>query len=159
MIKDNSTQIEDRVNTLESQVKSLTNTIVRQDALISKLKAKEAQAELKNVQNNLVIHGITESKEENCVHMVEEFFKNVLKITETVQVQDAFRLGKKDKSNRPMLIKLHSSKEKGKVYSNIKLLKEVWNEKNQKYKIWDHLPAREAAIDCCQCSLKWQNNR
>ena len=146
-----------KVQVLEEKVEVLENMIIRQSAMLSESRNKEETREVFALRNNLVIHGIVEEKNESCMQVVNNFFTNIMRITDTVHVQDAHRLGKGE--NRPLLVKLKAPREKGKVYKNTKELKGVKNVKGKGYKIRDQLPARSQAESNRQKNIVWQNNK
>ena len=135
--------LEEKMGLLESQVQRLTNFAIHQDALITELKHKNEQLEVRAMKNNLVIHGIVESKKENCVEKVKSFLTDILKNETNVNLQTAYRIGRGNQ--QPMLIKLALPAEKGKVFKCIKNLKGVTNEEDKPYTIRDQLPPKQAA--------------
>ena len=75
------------------------------------------------MRRNLIIRG--KSKTENCVQLINNFFKVTMKIADEVKVQSAFRMGAG--KNRPILATLATPSEKSKIYGNVKNLKGVTN--------------------------------
>ena len=143
---------------LKDTVKCMAKMLIKQNDRINELVHKDESNDLCDMRNNLLIHGIIESKNENCIAVVSSFFKNIMKIDVNVQIQYAHRLGKTG-NNRPMLVRLKTSGEKGKVYLHSKALKDIKNEQNKKYRIRDQLPAKHAAKDVRHRDLVWQNQQ
>ena len=79
-----------------------------------------------------------------------------MKIETDVQINKVHRIGKG--TNRAMLVCLKTSDEKGKIYSCVKNLKNVQNEKGKKYQIKDQLPGKFADRANRQKSLLHENN-
>ena len=131
-----------RIDQLEHQVKLLTNTVVKHDALVEELQSRNDQSDLREMRSNLIVRGIKESKSENCVSVMNNFFLQTMKITGGVNILKAHRLG--GGVDRPMLVYLKSPTEKGKVYKNVRNLKNVKNEKGKSYQIKDQMPGKRA---------------
>ena len=71
----------------------------------------------------LKISGIVETENEDCCEAVKKFFKEVMKIKEGIDLIDAHRIGKG--SERSMMVYLANSRDKARIFSKVKSLKEV----------------------------------
>ena len=145
------------IKELKEQVKCLTRVVIKQGTLLEEKENRDESIDHRSMKNNILIYGLTEKKLENSLEIVNSFFKDKMKIEGAVQIHYAHRIGKGN--SRPMLVHLKTPAEKGKIYKNVKLLKEARNESNKKYKVRDQLPGRMAANDARQRDLLWQNQR
>ena len=150
------TDLKQEVSDLKDTVQCLSKIIVRQDAKIDELETRNEQSDLRATRNNIVIKGLVEHKNENCMEVVNHFFKDVLKISSNVSIQLAHRIGKGD--HRPMLIYLKHPGEKGKIYKHTSALKDARNELNKKYQVRDQLPPKENEAQNRIRSIKWKNS-
>ena len=155
--KDESAVRNKEIEELKSQVQCLTKVVAKQGNLLQEIHNREDDSDLRNMKNNLIVYGITERKPERCVEVATNFFTNIMKINEPIQIQYAHRLGKGNQ--RPLLIHLKTTSEKGKIYKHSKNLKDLKNENNKKYKIRDQLPGKFASREARHRDLLWQNQK
>ena len=146
------TELED----LKSQVKLLTNTVVKHGTLIKEAKDVKETEDIRNTRNEMVIRGIQEMEKENCVQTIQNFIAQKLKIVAKISIVKAHRMG--SGKDRPILLTLMSNADKGKIYKHVKNFKGVTNHNNQSYQVTDHLPAKTAESRVRQKKLKRVNN-
>ena len=147
--------LKDEISQLKHQVSNLSNATIKHDNIIDELQDRNESRDQREMKNNLIIRGIAEKKHENCLQTAANFFKNTMKITDTVQIIRANRLGKG--TDRPLLIILKSPGEKGKVFKNVKNLKDVRNDNNKKYQVRNHYTAKGNAHETQINHLMWKN--
>ena len=78
-----------------------------------------------------------------------------MKITETVNILQAHRLGKGD--YHPILVYLKNAGEKGKIFKKVSELKEAHNADNKKYSVRDQLPPRLNEKSNRSRNIVWHN--
>ena len=119
-------------------MENLANIVVKQEQIIKEQGNKIVNLEKRMNQSNVIIKGISEQKEEDCVGVVKDFFTEKLKLTDQIQIANAYRLG--HGKNRPLVVQLYSVRTKNKVFAYAKNLKGVKNERDHYYSIGNHLP-------------------
>ena len=132
-LKEESTQ-----NSL--QIDQLVDTITRQDQVIQELKYKVDALERDRLRPNLIIQGIEEDQEEDCIMKAKSFFKNTMKLKQDISIRKAHQLGKG--KGRLMKIVLTNVNDKSIIYSNVRNLQGKKNKFNKNYHIEDKIPAR-----------------
>ena len=155
--KEKSQQLESMVKCLQDQVKTLINFTVCHDNKIEEFERQKCEETLKSMNSNIIIKGLKESENEVCLEVVNTFLKEVVKIDTQINIITAYRIGKGN--NRSMLVKLKNPSEKGKIYKKTSNLKGITNFANKPYKIFDQLPAKEAAERQRSQDIMWQNWR
>ena len=125
--------------------------------MIRELNDKIEDLQFKEKRPNLVIHGIIESKEEQCLDVVENFFTNTMGIEQKIKCYDAHRIGKS--KNRPMLVKLKYAKQKGLIYSHVSNLQDKTNSNEKPYRVEDQLPPKQAEAKKKTRHLMWRNKK
>ena len=63
----------------------MADVIDRQGQMINELKDVMENMEKDKFRNNLFIKGLDYIEDENCTHVVKDFFKTRMKITETIE--------------------------------------------------------------------------
>ena len=67
---------------------------------------KMLDLEARGRRNNLLFYGVKEEGSENCFSVVQDIIKNKLKITETIRIERAHRIGEKRGQNqRPLIVR------------------------------------------------------
>ena len=143
-----------RVNSMEH---ALTNVITRTNLVGNLLiRAEERSEEIaeevkvtrrKKARPNLIVRGIIESKDEKkdvTVQKTQSFFKEQLEITEEIPIKHAFRVGRKDQGDRPVLVRLSQIEDKGTIYKSVSNLKGKTNAKRRLFNIDDDLDQQQA---------------
>ena len=88
------------VQSLESEVRHIKKENFDLKEEISTLKESMVSEKARSMRNNLLFHGVPESKEENCEQTVRTFIKNKLNIEDSdYEIERAHRIGpyKRDK--------------------------------------------------------------
>lgn len=84
----------DIVQQYQVKVDILSDIVIKQNQEISNLKAQMLDAQTRSMRNNITITGIPEVANENCLHAVNQFFVDKLKITDKlIAVDQAYRFG------------------------------------------------------------------
>ena len=156
-IRDELTTAKASIKTLETQVKNLINSTIKSSAIIDELQDKNEENDIRSMRNCLIIIGITESKGEVAITLIQHFLKNVMKITTDIPIQAVHRVG--DGKNRPLRVVLQNQRDKGIIYKNVSNLKNVTNDRGKKYQIRDQLPVKTAEVNNRHKDLMWQNNK
>ena len=67
---------------------------------------KMLDLEARGRRNNLLFYGVKEEGSENCFSVVQDIIKNKLKITETIRIERAHRIGeKRGQHQRPLIVR------------------------------------------------------
>ena len=98
----------------------MAHIIIRQHQRIHELNSQILQIQQRSMRNNIIINGIIKREKED-IH--------------ALKIQKVYRIG--IGQNRPLLIKLFNPSDKGKIFSNTKMLKNVKNDENN---VNDQLP-------------------
>ena len=85
--------IEDLVANDNLHLKILTGVVIKQEEEIERLKAQVKTLQNKEVRNNLLVGGLIEAEGENCKQKVLDFFKDIMLISEHIEVTQAYRQG------------------------------------------------------------------
>ena len=125
------------------QIKEMTGVIIRQDHELNECKDNIENLRIRLDDDVLKISGLIERKGEKCKSVVAEFFKNVMQIKGEIPLKDAFRIGKGD--DRQMKILLVNPRDKGRIYSKAKNLKDITNTNDKNYFLNDQLTAKKKA--------------
>ena len=168
----NKEKVQDsRIDTLEDHIETLTKVIIQQDKMLRRVNDRLLTMEKGKMRKEIIITGLMEQKDENCVRTVTEFFKDRMKISEGVKVQEAFRLGKPGPTyQRNMCVRLCEVCDKQKIFKHTKNLRDETNDDNGKFYVNNNLPEplneeqkklkmkvklNKTLIDAQQQELKW----
>ena len=91
--------------------------------IIQECKKEIVQLQKQSNEANLVFKEIQRTEKENCVDVLDSFFKEQMLITEEIKVSKAFRLGKGKKA--PILCTLKDSSSKELIFQKVKNLKDT----------------------------------
>ena len=143
--KSKVTQAVNKVVVVEEQIKVLQGLVQKQNQILTLQKTDSENTRLKDMRNNLVISGLDKAEEDaetetTTTELVTDFFSQVMKIQQPIEIQSAVRIGKS--TPRSVLVKLKSVKDKGMVFKNVKNLKEVHNSKDGLLFVNNQLPPR-----------------
>ena len=94
---------------------------------------KLVQIEKMSLKANLVATGVHQHPGEKYKQVTIMFLWDMLKIEEKIEIQMAYKLGRKDKEKRPLLIQLFDPSDKAIVYRHTKNLKGIWNVEGNYY--------------------------
>ena len=148
-------KVKDANSFLMTKIDKLADTVARQDQVISELHNKIEIMEKEKLKPNLLIKGIQEEQDENCVELVQNFFKEKMEIDEIVGIRKAFRIGKG--KNQAILATLLDSAFKVKIFSSVNKLQGKKNHLKRAYHIDDQLPARLNTTKQKQHDIMWRN--
>ena len=149
-----------KYNKCVDSVDVLSGVTVRHDRAIEQLQKKISNMEAKLHNHKLILHGLVEKEGENPAHVVLEFFKTKLLITDTIELQEARRVGNaKEAKVRPIEVSLVNIKDKAKIYKHTKNLKDVKNENGYSYQIRDVLPETLQEEDSRRRQIMGNNRR
>ena len=153
-----NSNLKTEISDLREQVRVLTNTVVRNYAIIKEGRDVKEVEDIHKMRNEMVFRGIEEKQKENCITVIKEFMSQKMKIgTEAVKIVKAHRMG--SGKDRPMLIELASTMDKGKIYKHVKNLKGLTNMNDQYYQVSDHLPAKTSEAQLHYKRLKKINSK
>ena len=127
------------------QIKLLMNMIINLEDKVHVLESRVSASYKRELKPNIIIHGITEKKEEtqeNIIDAVAKFFKEQMEITQDIEIVDAFRIGQG--SFRPLLLKLKHPNDKSIIFTNASNLKEKQNEKKNHYFVHDDMTEEQS---------------
>ena len=82
-------QREDKMKSQEDRSKIAIKAIINHDQRLQNINSKMVQQESHVTRNNLIVSGIKETKEENCKEIGQWFFKNKLKMQNSIVIKDA----------------------------------------------------------------------
>ena len=88
----------------------------------------------------MIISGITEDDDENCMVKVKQFFSAEMETGDSIKVKVAHRLG--SGRNRPMVAKLEQHEDKLHVFKNTNKLAKKVNANDKPFFVNEQLPAR-----------------
>ena len=141
----------------EVRLNEVAGCSIRQEQRIEECQSKLEDVSDKIDSNLLRIRGIIEQKGENCMTKINTFFKEVLEIEQTIKVRKAHRIGKG--KNRPILVHLKDSRDKGLVFANTEKLKDATNQHNKPYSVSNQMSARKHATRLRHRQIKKQNEQ
>ena len=141
----------------KKQVSKLADAVAFQRHVITELCNKTDVHELDKYKPNLIIQGLPEKKEENCMTEVKEFFKEKLNLVHDIQIKYAYRIG--NGKHRPIKVSLVHQTDKGVIYSHAKNLKGKTNRNGKGYKIDDDLPPKLREQKNKSRHFMWKNKK
>ena len=133
--------------------------MIQQDQAIKTLQERQSAAYQRELKPNLIIQGILPVADEDHTKLIEsvkDFFTQQLEIEETIEIVDAFRLGKTE--SKPVMIKLTLFNDKALIYSHSKNLKGKKNSKHKAYYIRDDTTEEQDEIRRLYKSLLTEND-
>lgn len=117
--------LNEQVQQYQIKVDILSDIVSKQHREIEELKAQMIDQQARGMKNNIIISGIPENPNENCLRKVNQFIVDKLLIKDQlIPIEQAYRFG--TGRMRPMLVVLRHFKDKVKIFEN------VGNLKNQK---------------------------
>ena len=96
---------------MQSKMTMMAGVIERQSQVINELNYKLEAIELRKLRPNLMITGLTETKNEECVTVVKNFIKDRMEIEDEIGIKRAYRVGKSQ--SRPLLAVLSNPQRQG----------------------------------------------
>ena len=109
----------------KDQIQLLNGNLIRFKHYMADMQKRMLAMEGRSMKSNLLISGLPEKKEENCVKTCQDFISQDLKINSAdIEIRRAHRMGKfKPGNTRPMVMKLQDPGQKGQLFQNTKNLK------------------------------------
>ena len=154
------TKLEETVALLTQKMTSMSDTIIRQDAIIQEIGNKQTTFEEKQLSSNIVIYNVDEVENETVMLTTVNFFRDILNAKIAIYITKAYRLGKKKAgTTRPILVVLHNSDEKKKIFDNIKNLKGKKNNAGEKYRIKTQKPAKLQEADTRKKDIVYRDKK
>ena len=165
-----NTSLDAKLTEVKDNNKIVKKAVIANDKGVRKNTDKINQLEVRMLKNNMMITGIKEMKDENCVDKVTKFLTECMKISKKIVINAAYRIGKRE-NDRPIVIKLADAGDKAIIYKHVKNLKELKNEDGNNYYVNDQLPDKQSEdqrtkrhkikynktlIDCQQQSIEWR---
>lgn len=114
--------LKDVVDQYQVKVDILSDLVVKQHQEIEELKGQMTDCQIRGMQNNIVISGIPEKANENCIRGVNEFLVDKLLIKDKlIPIEKAYRIG--SGSPKQMLVSLRHAADKGCIFQHVGNLK------------------------------------
>ena len=132
--------LDDEVQSHGFRINWLTFIIIKQEERIAVLENRQSRAYERETRNNIMIHGIFEDKDETVASLSEKvakFFKESMKIEESIEVVDLYRTGHYTKRDRPIMLKLRHIMDKGIIFKHASNLKGLKNVRKQLFQVHD----------------------
>ena len=127
----------------QSQLKDMQGMYIKQSQEFSECKEKLEMVANKVDNNILKISGLEEEENEKCPDVVKDFFKSKLQLKKEIPMLDAFRVGKG--TNRLIIVYLQNGRDKGLIFANASKLKDLKNNEDKAYLIYDQMSAKKKA--------------
>ena len=144
-------------NKCADQVDLLTCTATKQEKEIETLKQRMEKIETNLLKDNIVISGIEETENEDCVQKVKDFIAVKMEAPEEVKILDAFRIG--GGKMRAIRVKLGGNKDKTYIFQHAKNLKGKKNSNEKSFFVQNDLPEKSQEEDRWQRQLFARNKR
>ena len=138
---DDYIKVKTDLKTCRLQLTEAIGAVSRQDQIIGECKERIEVLQSKLDRKELRISGIKETKDEKCTDVVKSFFKKYLGID--VDIEDAFRVG--SYKPRVLVVELSHARDKSKIFSNTKKLKDVVNKFDKPFRVFDQLSQKRLA--------------
>ena len=74
------------IKNLKDQVNILSNVVIRQGSIIQEMHDKTEAEDLHNMKHNLIVRGILETPQENCLELCKDFFKTKMVISDEIGI-------------------------------------------------------------------------
>ena len=133
------------------QVNMLSKTVIRQQLIINELTQAIEKREKESNKQNITIDNLYIEEDEDAITAVNQFIRDKLKIYTGISIKDAYKIGAMEgtKENRhfkkdppTILVQFTQPNMVGKIFSNIKNLKQERNKNKKRFFINKQLPAR-----------------
>ena len=121
----------------------MQGVVIRLNHELTECKDQLEEIHRYNARKTLRIKGILEAKDEKCELVVANFLKDKLGLTNTIELENAFRIG--GEKPRAIHVILKNPCDKGLIFQNTKSLKDVTNDEGEGYYVDDHLTAKKRA--------------
>ena len=145
-----------KVANVSESVEDVLRVAVRAEQSVNMLSNRVERIDLKTMKGQLIIRGISETKEEDCRQKIDSFFKEKLEIAEVPTFQSVNRIGKG--KTRPLSVKLLDPNQVGLVFKNVGNLKHKRNEHDKPYSIDKQLTETEHVARRRRQEIKKENH-
>ena len=145
------------LSSYKSQLSEVKKVTFRQGHMLKECQDKIETLHRQTTRDKLRIEGIKDNKELSAYTLVDQFFKNKLKIEQKVELSDAYKTGRG--SYKTIVIQLQRVRDRGLIFGHVKNLKDLVNENKRPYSIKDHLTAKAYAAKMRQVSLQSKNKK
>ena len=109
----------------EDKIQLMSGSLMKFEQQMISMQKKITTMESRSMRANLLVSGIPEEEQEDCIEKCNTFLHDELKLhEETIHIKRAHRLGKKKEGvTRQMVMKLKNPGQKGTIFQNTKNLK------------------------------------
>lgn len=143
--------VQARLDKQEEAIEMLLNHVTKQDQRIQELTTKNNEFQARSMRKNIVIAGIKEAPNDNCLELATDFFTTQLGIAKSIPLKVAHRIGMG--SNRPMVVKLRDFDDKSLIFQHTQKLK------GSSYFVSEQLPEEMSEVKRQQLRIKGQNKQ
>ena len=140
-------QVECLADATITRVNLIGNLMIRLEERSDALQEDVKNSKRAKKRPNLIVRGIVETTDETNESMVvkaNDFFKTQMQIEETIPIKKAYRLGRKDNHDRPMMVRLCDAQDKSTIYKSVSNLKGKTNAKRKLFNIDDDMDPEQA---------------
>lgn len=130
--------LQEELSDTKFQLKLVTNIVAKQEQQINILTRKMTEMQQREMQSNIIITGIVETKNEKPVQLFNQFVQEQLELQELIPANKAYRIG--SGKTRPLLVELRHTDHKGKLFAKASNLKGKKNASGGFFFLSDHLP-------------------
>ena len=158
--KDNAdaiTRLSNELKMCRTQITNNAGATVKLDQMLTENKLQTTQLSKRSNRDMMRISGLKEKAGESAKAAVDNFLKNILKIQSTISLWEAYHLGKGE--YKTVVFQLKNYRDKGIIFSHVKNLKDVVNDKDLPYQVREHLSAKEFMQQKKHCQLFSANKR
>lgn len=114
--------VKEILGSYQVKVDILTDIVIRQQQTISDLKGQMLDTQIRGMKNNILVAGIPEKVNENCIKEFHAFAVEQLQIKDKlIPVESAIRVG--SGQSRAMLVTLRHNSDKGLIFDHVGNLK------------------------------------
>ena len=129
------------------QIKMLMNMMIHQEEWLEVLDSRVTAAFQRELKQNIIILGILEKIDETRKELIgalNTFFTETMEIEETIEIQDAFRMG--GGNARPITVKLKHPSDKAVIFGNASKLQGKQNSKKKLYFVHNDMTDEQSEI-------------
>ena len=149
--------VQNELKTCQIKLDTVIGVTVRKDLELRECKDEVESLRAHNSRDMLRIHGIRVQDKENLYETVKTFFQTKTKITKTISLIDAYRVGKGN--YKTIVIQLQNFKDRWVIFNHAKNLKGIVNDENKPYLIKEHLSAKAFAMKKRTLQIKARNKK
>ena len=138
---------EERADKQQFKINLLINMIINLEEKVTVMEKRATAAYHRELRPNLIVHGITEKKDETRDELFEslkQFFVNKMEVEEEIAINDCYRMGQG--KTRPVLLKLKYPNDKAIIFENASKLKDKMNEKGKYFFVHDDVSEEQSEV-------------